>query len=150
MLLTRVRGLLSAVWLGIVLCVAAFAAPAAFAVLERADAGRFVGRLFAMEAAASLALAMLLILIERRLTRDEPKAITAEFLLAAGALFCTVAGYYALQPQMEAARAGQGSLSFGALHALSSGFFAFKGLLLIALAWRASAPRLTAPERSTS
>nr|WP_316638985.1 DUF4149 domain-containing protein [uncultured Roseateles sp.] len=150
MLLPRLRGLLSAIWLGIVLCVAAFAAPAAFAVLERADAGRMVGRLFAMEAAASLALAMLLILIERRLTRDEPKVITAEFLLAAGALFCTVAGYYALQPQMEAARAGQGSLSFGALHAMSSGFFALKGLLLLALAWRASALQPTAPAPTTS
>ncbi|MBT9456550.1 MAG: DUF4149 domain-containing protein [Burkholderiaceae bacterium] len=152
--LLRLRGLLSGAWLGIVICVAAFAAPAAFAVLERADAGRFVGRLFAMEAAASLALAMLLILIERRLTRDEPRVITAEFLLAAGALFCTVAGYYAVQPQMEAARAGQGTLSFGALHAISAGALTLKGVLLLVLAWRSSAAHAskqpTAPERSTS
>jgi len=153
-LLPRLRALLSAAWLGIVICVAAFAAPAAFAVLERADAGRFVGRLFAMEAATSLALAMLLILIERRLTRDEPKVITTEFLLAAGALFCTVAGYYAVQPQMEAARAGQGALSFGALHAISAGFLGLKGVLLLVLAWRSSAAHAsrqpTVPERSTS
>jgi hypothetical protein len=139
MQLLRLRGIISSVWLGLVLCVAAMAAPAAFAVLARDDAGHFVGRLFALEAATSLAFAMVLILIERRLTRDTAKAMTAELLLAAGALFCTVAGYYALQPQMEAARTGQAGLSFAALHAMSSGFFALKGLLLLALAWRASA-----------
>lgn len=139
MQLLRLRSIISSVWLGLVLCVAAMAAPAAFAMLGRADAGHFVGRLFALEAGTSLVLAMILILIERRLTRDGGKAMTTELLLAAGALFCTVAGYYALLPQMEAARAGQAGLSFGALHAMSSGFFALKGLLLLALAWRASA-----------
>ena len=39
-------------------------------------------------------------------------------------------------PMMAAARAGQGSLSFGALHGLSAGFFGLKGLLVLALAWR--------------
>jgi hypothetical protein len=37
---------------------------------------------------------------------------------------------------MEAARAGQGALSFGMLHAISAGFFLLKGLLVLALAWR--------------
>lgn len=139
MLLLRLRAIISSVWFGLVLSVAAMAAPAAFAVLVRLDAGRFVGRLFALEAAASLGLAMALILIERRLTRDAPRAMTAELLLIAGALFCTVAGYYALQPQMEAVRAGQAGLSFATLHAMSSGFFALKGMLLLALVWRSSA-----------
>jgi hypothetical protein len=141
MLLIRARMLLSGLWLGAVACIAGLAAPAAFAVLERADAGRLVGRMFALEAAAGLALAMLLILIDRRLTRDRPHVMTVELLLSAGALFCTVAGYYAVQPQMEAARVGQGALSFGALHAISAGFFVLKGLLLLALAWRSSAGR---------
>ena len=61
-------------------------------------------------------------------------------LLALGALFCTVAGYYAIQPMMAAARAGQGAWSFGALHGASSVFFGLKGLLVLALAWRL-APR---------
>lgn len=139
MVLLRLRAIISGVWLGLVLSVAAVAAPTAFAVLARADAGRFVGRMFALEAAASLGFGLLLILIERRLTRDAPRAMTAELLLAMGALFCTVAGYYALQPQMEAARAGLAGLSFAALHAMSSGFFALKALLLLALAWRSSA-----------
>lgn len=138
-MLLRLRAIISGVWLGLDLGVAALAAPAAFAVLVRIDAGRFAGRLFALEAAVSLGLGMLLILVERRLTRDATRAMTAELLLAAGALFCTVAGYYALEPQMEAARVGQGVLSFTALHAMSGSFFALKVLLLLGLAWRSSA-----------
>ena len=45
---------------------------------------------------------------------------SAGMLLALGAVFCTVAGYFALQPMMPAARAGQGRLSFGQLHAVSA------------------------------
>ena len=60
-------------------------------------------------------------------------------MLALGALFCTVAGYFALQPMMAAARAGEGGLSFGALHALSAGFYAVKTALVVALAWRLTA-----------
>jgi len=59
--------------------------------------------------------------------------------LALGTVFCTVAGYFAVQPMMTAARAGQGALSFGQLHAVSAVFFVAKGLLVLALAWRGSA-----------
>jgi len=139
MVLYRLRAVLAALWGGLLLCVALVAAPSAFAVLERAQAGLLVGRLFALEANISLAAALLLIVIERRLRRDqEGPAFTAEFLLPAGALFCTVAGYFALQPMMAAAKAGQGSLSFMALHAISFGFFGLKILLVLALAWRTS------------
>ena len=67
------------------------------------------------------------------------EVLSAETLLLLGTLFCTVAGYFAVQPLMAAARAGQGGLSFGLLHAVSGGFYALKTLLVIALAWRASA-----------
>ena len=138
-MLYRIRAVLAALWGGLLLCVAFVAAPSAFAVLERAQAGALVGRLFALEANISLAAAVLLMVIERRLRRDEGgPAFTAEFMLPAAALFCTVAGYFALQPMMAAARAGQGSLSFGALHAVSLGFFGLKTLLVLALAWRTS------------
>ena len=40
---------------------------------------------------------------------------------------------------MAAAKAGQGALSFGALHGISAVFFLLKGLLILALAWRLSA-----------
>lgn len=121
------------------LCIALVAAPTAFAVLERAQAGAVVGRLFELDAQFSMAAALLLILIERRLARDTgSKNLSAEFFLPAAALFCTVAGYYALQPMMAAAKAGQGPWSFMALHAFSFAFFGLKTLAVLALAWRTS------------
>ena len=63
----------------------------------------------------------------------------AGMVLALGTLFCTVAGYFGVQPFMELARAGQGPLGFGALHAISVGFYLVKIALVAALAWRAAA-----------
>jgi hypothetical protein len=128
----RLRRLLPAVWAGGLLCVAFIAAPAPFAMLAVADAGRVVGRIFAHEAATSLVLALLVVLTERR------NGFNTNVMLALGAMFCTVAGYYALLPVMQAARAGQGALSAGQLHAISVALFAVKGLLVLALAWRAT------------
>ena len=135
MLLRRSQTLLAALWGGLLLCVSLLAAPSAFAVLERAQAGLLVARLFALEANVSMAAALLLILIERRLN---PVALGANLLLPAGALFCTVAGYFALQPMMAAAKMGQGNVSFLTLHAISFGFYGLKTLLVLTLAWRAS------------
>jgi len=50
-------------------------------------------------------------------------------------LFCTIAGYYGLQPLMADAKAGSGIASFGALHGASLAFFGVKGLAVLALAW---------------
>ncbi len=146
-MLERLRRLLPGLWAGVLLCIAAVAAPAAFALLARADAGRLVGSFFAQEAWISLVLAILLLAIERGRARTSADAgsgsvLSTEMLLLLGTLFCTVAGYFALQPMVAAARAGQGSLSFGQLHAISVAFFIAKALLVLALAWRAvrSAP----------
>ncbi len=141
----HLRRLLPGLWAGVLLCIAAIAAPAVFAQLERADAGRVVGRIFVQEAWLSLALGALLLVIERARAQRAAEAgtgsiLSTEMLLVLGAVFCTVAGYFALQPMMPAARAGQGPLSFGQLHALSSAFYAVKVLLLLALAWRAAKP----------
>jgi len=137
----RLQTLLAALWGGFLLCVAFAAAPSAFAVLERAQAGLFVGRLFAVEAQVSLAAALILILLERRLARDAAEAgaagpvFSAALLLPAVALFRTIAGYYGLQPLMANARAGTGVASFAALHGASLVFFGVKGLAVLALAW---------------
>ena len=138
MLLKRSQMLLAALWGGLLLCVAFVAAPSAFAVLERAQAGLVVARLFSLEANISMAAALLLIIIERRMNSA---ALSTNLLLPAGALFCTVAGYFALQPLMAAAKMGQGSLSFLTLHAISFGFYGLKTVLVLALAWRASKPQ---------
>ena len=143
----RVQALLAALWGGFLLCIAFVATPSAFAVLERAQAGAVVARLFAIEAQTSLALGLVLMLLARRLARDAVEAgrpgsvLSATLLLPAIALFCTIAGYYGLQPLMADAKAGAGVASFAALHGVSLAFFGVKGLAVLALAWRLSRPR---------
>ncbi len=144
-LLDRLRRLLPAAWAGLLLCIAAIAAPAAFAMLDRPSAGRVVGWIFQREAWTSLVLAVLLLLIERPRARAAAAAgrgsvLSTDMLLLLGTVFCTVAGHFALLPMMDAARTGQGPLSFGQLHFISVGFFLAKLLCIAALAWRAAAP----------
>jgi Domain of unknown function (DUF4149) len=132
---------LAGIWAGMLLCIGLVAAPAPFATLASADAGRVVARVFAQEAYLSLAFALVLYLIVRKqahagAAEGKGSVVSANVLLVLGTLFCTVAGYFVVQPMLEAARAGQGGFSFGALHGASMGFFALKGLLVLGLAWR--------------
>ena len=143
--LRRAAALAAAAWAGALLCIALIGTPAAFATLSSPDAGRVVGHIFLREAWFSIVMALLLFVVERRRARGAAAAgtgsvLSTEILLLLGTLFCTVAGYFALQPMMEAARAGQGRLSFGALHGISLGFYALKTLLVLVLAWRLTAP----------
>ncbi|MDH4391157.1 MAG: DUF4149 domain-containing protein [Aquabacterium sp.] len=141
----RLRRVLPGLWAGVLLCIAAIAAPAAFALLDRPAAGQLVGWFFAREAWLSLVAAVLLMVIERGRARAAAAAgqgsvLSADLLLLLTTVFCTVAGYFALQPLMAAARTGQGPLSFGQLHFISVGFFLAKLLCILALAWRAAGP----------
>ncbi len=143
--LERIRRLLPGLWAGWLLCVALLATPAGFALLSRPDAGRLAGRMLAQEAYTSLALGMVLLMLERLVARrlaeaDGGTQFSPGMALALGTLFCTVAGYFAVQPMMEAARAGQGALSFGQLHGVSAAFYVVKTALVLALAWRALRP----------
>ena len=139
--LLRVRRLLPPLWAGLLLCVALVATPAPFATLERAQAGLVVAFVFKREAFLTLAAALAFVLIERRRARAGlGSQFSTEMALALGALFFTVIGYFGLQPMMAAARAGQGALSFGSLHAASTALYGIKALLVAALAWRL-APR---------
>ena len=138
------RRLLPGLWLGVLLAIALIATPAASNSLDKASFGAVARAIFAREAPTSLVLGVLILVIERRdaLARHMATGVTqfsTEMLLAAGALFCTVAGYYGLLPAMEQARlGGPTQLSFLQLHALSLAFFGLKGLLVLALAWRAT------------
>jgi hypothetical protein len=145
LLVERVRRLLPGLWAGLLLCVALVATPAPFAVLAQADAGRVAARILVQEAYVSLLLGALLLVLERTVARRDAAAgqgsqFSTGMVLALGTVFCTVTGYFAVQTQMPAARLGQGALSFGQLHAVSALFFGIKGLLVLALAWRAAAP----------
>lgn len=142
--LDRWRALLPALWAGGLVTVAAIATPAPFATLPVAEAGRVVARILAQEAHASLAFGVVLLLLEgvaakRRAAGGAGSQFSAGMVLALAAIFCTVLGYFALQPLMPAARAGQGSFSFAQLHAASAVCYGVKTLLVLALAWRNSA-----------
>ena len=138
------RRLLPGLWLGLLLAIALIATPAASGALDKASFGAVARAIFAREAPASLVFGVLLLAIERRdaLARHLATGVTqfsTEMMLAAGALFCTVAGYYGLLPAMELARSGAPTaLSFMQLHALSLAFFGAKGLMVLALAWKAA------------
>ena len=151
--LERLRRLLPGLWAGWLLCVALLATPAAFALLPGGEAGRLAARMLAQEAYTSLALGIVLLLLERRAARHAAEAgqgspFSAGLVLVLGAVFCTVAGYFGLQPMMAAARQGQGTLSFGQLHAISAAFFAVKLVLVALLAWRAAAQAAIRPPSS--
>ena len=138
------RRILPGIWFGLLLAIALVAAPAASGALDKASFGAVARAIFAREAPASLVLGVLILAVERRdaLARHLAGGATqfsTEMMLAAGALLCTVAGYYGLLPALEQARGGAAAgLSFGQLHALSLAFFGAKGLMVLALAWRAA------------
>jgi hypothetical protein len=134
---------LPGVWVGMLLCIALIAAPSVFAVLPAAQAGTVVSRIFVQEAWLSLTLAAILLLAQRRppprglfsVRRVRPSA--AALLWAT--VLCTLVGSFAVPWWMPQARAGQGLFSFGQLHAASTVLFGLKTLLVLVLAWRASA-----------
>lgn len=143
-LLARLHRLLPALWAGALLCIGLIATPAPFATLAVHDAGRVVSRILAQEAWLSLGVGVVLLLLARRDARQAAEAgngsaFSADMLLVLATLFCTVAGYFAIQPLMPAARAGQGPFSFGQLHLASAAFFVLKSLLVLLLAWRSGA-----------
>ena len=143
--LGRLGAWLAAVWAGVMVGVGAVAAPALFALLPHADAGRVASRLFSLDATIGIVVGAALVLVGLQLGRDRAERgrgsrFSLEFGLALAALLCIVIGYYALLPMIEDARAGQGSLSFGALHGISSAFFIAKLTVVAVLAWRLSAP----------
>ena len=141
--LGRWRVLLPGLWAGWLLAVALVATATPFAVLVAADAGRVVNRVLATEAYSALVLGVLILVLERlaarqAVLRHEGSQFSLEMALALASLFCTVAGYFAIQPLMAGAKAGQRGLSFGQLHTLSAAFYIVKTGLVLSLAWRAS------------
>ena len=132
---------IAGLWAGVLLGVGLIGAPAGFAAALPEIAGRVAGRMFMQEAHLSLALAVVMFLLLRHRASsasDKPagSVFSVDLMLVLGTLFCTVAGYFAVQPMMASARAGQASLSFGALHGISAGFYALKSGLVLALSWR--------------
>ncbi len=138
------RRLLPGLWFGLLLAIALIATPAASGALDRVSFGAVARAIFAREAPASLVLGMVLLMLERRVAaiRHETEGASQFSLpmtLLVVALFCTVMGYYGLEPMMEQARQGGGTgLTFLQLHAISLALFGAKGLAVLALAWKAT------------
>jgi len=144
--ISRAQSLLAGLWAGALVAIGGVAAPALFSVLERQQAGTGAGQIFHIESRLSLAFAILLFVLERRRVRDEVEqgasqsAMSANLLLVLGALFLTVLGGFALQPMIQAAKAGEPTaLSFAALHGISAALYWLKALLVLTLAWRTTA-----------
>ncbi|HZF78445.1 MAG TPA: DUF4149 domain-containing protein, partial [Rubrivivax sp.] len=105
----RFRRLLPGLWAGWLLCVALLATPAPFATLASGDAGRVVARMLAQDAYTGLVLGVALLVLERATARRGAEAgrgnqFSAGMMLALGAIFCTVVGYFVVQPMMTTAR----------------------------------------------
>jgi hypothetical protein len=131
---------LPGLWAGLLLCIALIAAPSAFAVLPREQAGALVARVFMFEAWLSLGLAAVLLMVERASARRgglfTHDAVVGQRMLLWVPLLCTLLGYFVVTWLMPAARSGQGPFGFGELHAASMVCYAVKTLLVLALAWR--------------
>jgi len=138
--LRRVAAWLAGVWAGIVAAIGFVAAPVLFATLPRSDAGRVAARLFGVDATIGVAAGALLLLVTLQLARQDAEQGTsrfsAEMLLVLGAIFCIVAGHYAIQPMMGARLRGEAGPSFAVLHGVASAFFVVKFVAVAALAWR--------------
>jgi len=151
----RFAGWLAGLWTGAMVGIGFVAAPALFATLPRADAGRVAARLFEIDAYSGLAVAALLLVLAMRSPRALHRAATSRFsvelMLVLAALFCIVAGYFAIQPMIETARRGEGGPSFAVLHGVASAFFLAKVVAVAVLAWRLTARRAVAtPAAPTS
>lgn len=138
--------MLAGVWAGAILAVAFIGTPAGFALVPRDVAGKLAGFMLSREAYLSIAMSVVLFVVVRAQAREAARAkqgsvMSANVLLVLGALFCTVFGHFGITSAMDVAREGKGALSFGALHGISVAVFGLKGLLVLALAWRLTAPR---------
>jgi Domain of unknown function (DUF4149) len=147
--LRQLAAWLAGAWSGLIAGTGFVAAPMLFEMLARADAARVAARLFQVDAYLGLALGAVLLVLALRVARDRPEGgsrFSVEMMLALGALFCIVAGYFALQPAIEAVRAGTSGVSFAVLHGVASAFFVVKFGAVAVLAWRlaASPPAATA------
>lgn len=143
--LSRWQAMIAGLWAGVLLSIGGLAAPALFAVLERAQAGAVAGRIFTMEASLSMVLGVALLLMHWLNKQQLPFAsrqARSHVGLIMWALLMTLLGHFLLHPFIQAAKAGQATwLSFAQMHALASGMFAIKALAVMVLAWRLTGPR---------
>ena len=153
--LRRVAAWLAGAWGGLIGAIGFVAAPIVFATLPRADAGRVAARLFAVDATIGVCAGALLLLLAfqlaRRAAEQGASRFSTDMLLVLAALFCIVAGHYAVQPMMEPPLRGDNGPSFAVLHGVASAFFLVKFLAVAVVAWRLTgAPSARASDQATT
>ena len=144
MFVARARILIATIWAGSLWTVGYLVAPTLFATLEeRTLAGSIAGRIFRAEAWLSIFCALLLLVLLMFRAIDKHSVVRKRLLqLVVAMLFCTLVGYFGLQPFMNALREAAGSagvmesgmkMRFGILHGISSLFYLIQSLLGVAL-----------------
>ena len=117
------RRLLTALWAGLLLTVAAVVAPALFAVLaDRHVAGSVAGHLVLIVTVLSAAIAAALVVLA---AREPGPAARARQLAAVGPAILLSSSEWLVRPLIEAARAAGGvdGRAFAAWHGVSSGLY---------------------------
>jgi hypothetical protein len=143
----RLFGLLTLVWVGSQLTIGYAVAPVLFASLDRAAAGAVAAQLFRIEAVIGVLMGVLLLVLGNRLVRRGGTAYRRLRWLVAGMLVCVLAGYFALEPFMNALRVaalnagtdvGHSAYAgrFGLLHGVSSLLYLIESVLGLILAWK--------------
>jgi hypothetical protein len=127
----RIGHVLLTLWAGGLWTICGVAAPTAFALLTRADAGAIVGRLFAIAAAAGAVIGLALLALIGASTRRRSIQIT----IAIAAL-APVLSEVALGPLMRGARLNGDLRMFGILHGLAAALFLSACLCTLILVWK--------------
>ncbi|HTJ93496.1 MAG TPA: DUF4149 domain-containing protein [Pararobbsia sp.] len=150
----RLFNLLSTIWVGSLLTTGYLVAPTLFALLPETDAGNVAASLFQKQAYVSVICGVLLLLIANRVLRVRASDVSRDAASAhalrrarrviVAMVLCTLIGYFALQPWMNALRVAAQSAGtdishsafkakFGALHGVSMLFYLVESLLGIGL-----------------
>jgi hypothetical protein len=134
----RIAAVTLTLWAGSLWTICALAAPAAFAVLERAAAGRMAGTLFRIETWLGAACALMLFaaaLVHKPLA----ERLSPPWLIAATAA-APLLSELVLSPMMAAARVAGDMSRFGMLHGLSAILFVAAALGALVLVLRFNRP----------
>jgi drug/metabolite transporter superfamily protein YnfA len=147
MMLQRSRLLIATLWVGALWTTGFIVAPTLFATLaDRALAGTIAGSLFRVIAWLSIVCAVVLLVLQWLTSRkaDTVSSARGAVYLVFGMVFCTLVGYFGLQPYMAELRLvlhGTADMTqvvdaqrqFGMLHAASTGIYIVQSLLGLAL-----------------
>lgn len=143
------RVLVATFWAGSLWTIGYLVAPTLFSTLaDKVLAGTIAGRLFQVEAWVSVACATVLIalIMFGKTDGQSVKQRSALLFIVCAMFFCTLVGYFGLQPFMAALRdaAGPGGvmnsdarMKFGILHAASAAFYLIQSLIGVALILKA-------------